>query len=134
MQSTERLAAVAPHPRAAPRQRLVRAAGEIALLEADGCEHALGDGRVLRLAAVRRAREREFLGAPLQIVEPARREQRHHLERLGAGAPHGDEVRIARAGHELVPLDDGRVHAVPRLHGVAARDFDVEVQLAHPAI
>jgi len=26
------------------------------------------------------------------------------------------------------------VHAVPRLHGVAARDFDVEVQLAHPAI
>ena len=40
-------------------------------------------------------------------------------------------MRIARAGDELVTLDDGGVHAVPRLHGVAARDFDVEVQVAH---
>ena len=89
----------------------MRAAGEIALFEPDVGEHRLGERDVLRLAAVRRARERELVVAPPQLVEAARLEKRHHLERLGAGAPGADDACVARAGDERIIFgDDRRVH------------------------
>src|SRR5438105_2736965 len=53
-------------------ERLMRPAREIAFLEAHGREHALRDRDMLRFAAVRRARERELVVPPMQIVETAR--------------------------------------------------------------
>ena len=82
---------------------------------------------VLRLAAVRRAGERELVVAPAHPVEAAGRDQRHHLERLGARAPEGDGARIAR-GHDraLGRVDHGRVHAVPGFDDATARGHDIE--------
>ena len=45
----------------------------------EAARHYLRD--VLRLAAVRRARERELIVPPPELVEAAGLDQRHHLER-----------------------------------------------------
>jgi hypothetical protein len=125
-------ACLAQRPLAALRERLVRSAREVALLHADRREHRLRDRDVLRLAAVRGASERELIVAPCERVEAPALDQRHDLEGLGAGAPVRDELRVARRGDERAGcVDDGRVHAMARLHECAARDDDVERELIH---
>ena len=63
------------HP--ARRQRVVRAAGEVALLESDVLEHRLRDRDVFGLAAMRRAGERQLIVAPMQLVESAGFDEPH---------------------------------------------------------
>src|SRR5207253_2560636 len=115
----------------ARRERLLRPAREVAFFEIEILEHLLRDGDVLRLSAVRRARERELVITPADAIEAARLEQRHDLERLRARAPERHERRIARAADEAVAADHGGVHAVPGLDTSAARRDDVEVEGAH---
>ena len=132
MRAREARARFAQQLHAARRQRIVRAAREVALFHADVVEHAFGDRDVLRLAAVRRAGQRELVVAPVQRVEPARLEQRHHLERLGARPPRADELRRMRAGDErVVGADDRRVYAVARFDfRAASRDY-VQLERFH---
>ena len=112
----------------------MRSAGQIAFLEAEVEEHLRGDGDVFRLAAVGRAGERELVIAPAKLLETARVDERHHLERLGARAPWHDVVRVPRAGDQpALGVDDGGVHLVPRLHVTAAGDENVEAQGFHVA-
>jgi hypothetical protein len=65
----------------------VWSAREVSLLEPEILEHALRERDVLRLAAMRRTAQRELVVAPLQHVEAARLEKRHHLKWLGARSP-----------------------------------------------
>ena len=113
----------------AAAKRLVRAAGEIAFLEAELGEHPLDDRDVLGLAAVRGAGERELLVAPLEGVEAARLEKRHHLERLRAGAPEGDEVadRPPHPTSRSSRVDDRRVHPVVGFYRISAGDDDIQL-------
>ena len=88
---------------AARRQRIVRAAGEIALLHADvGRASPAAMRDVLRLAAVRRAGERELIVAPAQRVEAARFEERHDLEGLRARPPELTSAASCARGDERV--------------------------------
>ena len=61
MQPRRALAGFTNDTRPAWRQRLVRAAGEVALLEAEVAQHGLGDHDVLRFASVGRAGQRELV-------------------------------------------------------------------------
>ena len=93
---------------------------------------AFGDRDVLRFAAVRRAGERQLVVAPVQRVKPARREQRHHLERLRARPPGADELRRMRAGHEgVVGADDCRMHTMARFDFRAASRDNVQLERFH---
>jgi hypothetical protein len=117
-------------PYASSRQWLVSTACEIALLEADRLEHPGRELDVLRLAAVRCARERELLAAPPARVEAARLDERKKLKGFRAGAPHGWERRIARAAeHCSIGAADDCVHAMPRFDRVSACDDHVELIL-----
>ena len=57
---------------------------------------------VLRLAAMRRAGERQLIVAPMQLVEAAGLEQRHDLKWLRAGAPRAHDARIVRRCDERI--------------------------------
>ena len=84
VQTGEWCAELACEPGAARGERLVRSAGEVALLEANRVEHATGERDMLRFAPVGRAGERELFRTPAELVEAARGEERQHLEGLGA--------------------------------------------------
>src|SRR5260221_1092825 len=106
---------------------IVRSARPLTPLPAERREHSFRDCDVLRLAASRAACERELVVAPADAIESAARDERHHLERLRAGAPIGDERRVADTGHEVTSgIDDRRMYAGPRLHERPAWADDVQ--------
>src|SRR5215203_4228692 len=132
MKTCGTLAGLTNDPRAARRERIVRATCEVAFLEPDVSQHGLGERNVLGLATVRGTRERELVVAPADFVEAPAGEKRHDLERLCAGSPHGDGAGVARAPDESATgIHDGRVYAVARLDAAAPSDEDVEVVVVH---
>jgi hypothetical protein len=125
-------AGFAKHSLASGGHRIVGAAGQISFLEAEIIEHPAGDRDVLRLAAMGRARQRELIVAPPEVVEAAGRQQRHDLERLGARPPmrdHGDVTRPADQRPGVV--GDRGMHAVRGFGIAAARDNDIELVCLH---
>ena len=69
---------------AARRKRFVDSTRKVSLFKADVVEHPLGDGDVLWLSSVRRARERELIVLPAQLRMSPGFKEGHQLERLGA--------------------------------------------------
>lgn len=126
---------IAQHPGAAPRHRLVRAAGEVAFLEPEIREHPGDQFHVFRFPAMRGTGDGDLLLVPAKGLEPASRDERHELEWLGAGAPGRDERGIpGRADEARLRVDDGRMHPVARFHVAPAGDGDVEVVCLHDLI
>jgi len=106
----------------------VRSTGEIAFLETDVVQHPLHQRHVLRLTAVRRARNSDLLLVPPQLVEPARGEERNYLEGLRTRSPEGKCVAVAGGAEELISFSDYRgVYSVLRLGPFAAADCNIEL-------
>jgi hypothetical protein len=102
--------------------------GKIPFLETNVAEHALYELNVLRFSAVGSTRYRELFVSPTERVESTGREKWQNLERLGAGSPEGEGIRVARGAKELVPLSNyGRVYSMLRLGSKTARDDDIEL-------
>lgn len=117
---------------AAAGEWLVGTTGEIALFHADRGEHRAGECHVFRFAAMRTAGEGELVVTPADLIEPATREQRHDLERLGARAPVRHEGGIVRGADQFAgSIDDRRMDPVARFHECSAGGDDVEGQLVH---
>jgi hypothetical protein len=107
----------------------VRTAGEVAFFEPDVAEHALHQIDMLGLAAVGRAGNGKLLVAPLECIEPAGGKKGQNLERLCAGSPEGERVRIARRAYELIALAYyGSVYSMLGFNSFAARDYDIELE------
>jgi len=106
-------------------QRLMHAAREVSLFQADVAEHRLRDRDVFRLAPVGRARERQLIVAPLESRVAVGHKKRNELERFRTGAPRRDQVGVSRRRDDVVTNHSG-VHAVVRLGNGAARDDDVQ--------
>src|SRR5437773_11989199 len=81
-----------------------------------------------------RARERELIIAPLQVVKAAGFEERHDLKRLRAGTPVGEASRIASARRQSVTRVDHRcVDTMAGFdHASTSRDY-VEIKRLHGA-
>lgn len=117
----------------ASRQRVVRTAGEVAFLEPQVSEHPVSDGNVLRFTPVGRARERQLIVSPLELIETTGVEERHDLKELGARPPVGDERCLTRMGAQRTRgVDDRGVYAVHGLHTASAGDGYVEIDRLHP--
>src|SRR5687768_4003718 len=88
---------------------------------------------MLRLATVRSAGDGKLLIAPVDGIESAAIQKGEHLERLGAGAPVGERISVARRSNELVVLSyDGRVYSMLGLSCFSAGYDDIElVRLYH---
>src|SRR3979409_714426 len=69
------VARFADNPGTSLRGRIVGTTGEMAFLEADVLQHPLDYRDVLRLTAVRRARDRELFFAPFERVEASGTEE-----------------------------------------------------------
>ena len=108
-------------------------ARQIAFLEPDVVEHPLDERDVLGLAAVRRARHRQLLVTPAQLVERAGAEKREDLKGLGAGAPVGECVAIAGGAEQLIAFPDyGGVYTMFGFDPVTAGDCYIQfVRLDH---
>ena len=132
MQTGETGARLTGHPDAARRERLVRAAREVAFLESDVTEHRGRNRDVFRLAAMRRTRQRQLIVAPRQVIDRARCHQRHGQERLGPRSPERHDVGIARSANQRIARPDHRgVYPVARFDCPATGDNDVEVVRVH---
>ena len=79
----------------------MRAAQKVALVELPFAQHGRGRAHVQRLAAVRGAGERDFLGGELELVAAAIFEKRDGLEGLGRGPQRRAEIRIPGEGEQL---------------------------------
>jgi hypothetical protein len=86
----------------------VRTAGEISFFQLDVAQHSLYERHVLGLTAVGRAGNGELLVTPAHRIETAGREEWNYLERLGAGSPESEGVRVARSTEELVAFSNHR--------------------------
>ena len=106
-------------------QRPVGAAGERAGVEPGRAQHALDAGDMRRLAAVRRAGERELLVAEAVAVGAARLDQHQRLQRLDGRAGKHRRRDVAERQHgRAVGVDHRHGAAVAALDQVAARHFD----------
>src|SRR5919108_1495931 len=122
------------HFRAALRQRLMWAAGQITFLEINRGEHLRGNGYVLRLASMRGARERELIVAPGERVQSSRRDKCGRLNWFRARAPGRHERWISRRGDELAAcVDDSGVHTVTGLENWPACRHDIQIVARCPA-
>src|SRR5687768_1833958 len=88
---------------------------------------------MLGLATVRSAGDGKLLIAPVDGIESATIQKGEHLERLGAGAPVGERISVARRPNELVVLSyDGRVYSMLGLSCFSAGYDHIElVRLYH---
>ena len=97
-------------------------------------QHALDAGDMRRLAAVRRAGERELLVAEAVAVGAARLDQHQRLQRLDGRARKDRRRDVAERQHgRAVGVDHRHGAAVAALDQVAARHFDQD-RIGHRAV
>ena len=102
-------------------------AREIPFLESEAGQHRAGQRHVLRLAAVGGTRQRQFIGAPMQLPELPPLDHGKHLKRLGTRPPPRGERGIPRRDvHVSIPIHDGGMHAMSGLHQLATRGDDIK--------
>jgi hypothetical protein len=93
--------------------RQVRAAEQVLFIELALAQHRRRGGHMQRLAAMRRARQRDLLGREVVFIDAAVFEQRNGLKRLGCRAQTTAHGRIAGECDELsASIDDGDRSAV----------------------
>ena len=106
----------------------MRTAGEISFFQLDVAQHSLYERYVLGLAAVGGAGDGELLVTPTHRIETTRREEWNYLERLGAGSPESEGIRVARSTEELVAFSNHRrVDSVLRFGSVTAGYCNIEL-------
>ena len=103
-------------------------AAQVLLAEAEVRQHAAHEVRLEVQALVRGAHDREFLGAPAEVLDGAVGQPRLRLERLGGRPPVGHHAWVAPALDDLAVRSRERgAGAVQALDGPAAAGLDEDL-------
>lgn len=95
-------------------------AREVSFFQPKITEHSFRDRYVLWLPTVRGAGQRNLVGAPSKLVQIARAEKWHQLERLRTGAPERLALRVPRVTNQGIARDYRGGHTMDGFDGGAA--------------